>query len=132
MTAPTTAHFLTDIEIKEFKYFKDFKASGFKRVNLIGGKNNVGKTAFMEVCYINTHSNNINTMLSSIVNVNHSREYVNIVDKSKIEPSLLVVIKKCTSKSNIRFVDFEFTDKDAKQQFKFAIDIDEKILMAKI
>jgi AAA15 family ATPase/GTPase len=23
------------------------------RVNLIGGKNNVGKTAFMEACYIN-------------------------------------------------------------------------------
>ncbi len=43
---------LTNIEIKDFKCFKDFKADGFKRVNLIGGKNNVGKTAFMEACYL--------------------------------------------------------------------------------
>jgi len=43
---------LKNIEIKDFKCFKDFKADGFKRVNLIGGKNNVGKTAFMEVCYL--------------------------------------------------------------------------------
>jgi len=47
-------HLLTEIEIKDFKCFKDFKAEGFKRVNLIGGKNNVGKTAFMEACYIYT------------------------------------------------------------------------------
>jgi AAA15 family ATPase/GTPase len=47
-------HFIKNIEIKNFKCFKDFKAEGFGRVNLIGGKNNVGKTAFMEACYINT------------------------------------------------------------------------------
>ncbi len=47
-------HFIKEIEIKNFKCFNDFKASGFGRVNLIGGKNNVGKTAFMEACYINT------------------------------------------------------------------------------
>ncbi|MDD5201571.1 MAG: AAA family ATPase [Sulfurimonas sp.] len=45
-------HLLREIEIKDFKCFKDFKAEGFKRVNLIGGKNNVGKTAFMEACYL--------------------------------------------------------------------------------
>ncbi|MFK5975427.1 MAG: AAA family ATPase [Sulfurovum sp.] len=45
-------HFIKDIEIKNFKCFKDFKAEGFGRVNLIGGKNNVGKTAFMEACYL--------------------------------------------------------------------------------
>ena len=41
-------HFIREIEIKNYKLFKDFKAKGFGRVNLIGGKNNVGKTAFME------------------------------------------------------------------------------------
>ncbi len=52
-------HLLTEIEIKDFKCFKDFKAEGFKRVNLIGGKNNVGKTAFMEACYLITNAYNI-------------------------------------------------------------------------
>ena len=45
-------HFIRNIEIKNYKLFKDFKADGFGRVNLIGGKNNVGKTAFMEACYL--------------------------------------------------------------------------------
>ena len=45
-------HFIKNIEIKNFKCFKDFKAEGFGRVNLIGGKNNVGKTAFMEAIYL--------------------------------------------------------------------------------
>jgi len=45
-------HLLTEIKIKDFKCFKNFKADGFKRINLIGGKNNVGKTAFMEACFL--------------------------------------------------------------------------------
>lgn len=45
-------HFIKEIEIKNYKCFTDFKAQGFARINLIGGKNNVGKTAFMEACYI--------------------------------------------------------------------------------
>jgi AAA15 family ATPase/GTPase len=45
-------HFIREIEIKNFKCFKDFRAEGFGRVNLIGGKNNIGKTAFMEACSI--------------------------------------------------------------------------------
>ncbi len=126
-----TEHFLTEIEIKQFKCFHDFKAAGFKRVNLLGGKNNIGKTALMEACFINAHSNDINTMLTAIVLVNQSREYVNIIDKSKISPSLLNEIKKCTAKSNIRLIDFEFTDKDAKQQFKFALNERETVVSGK-
>jgi AAA15 family ATPase/GTPase len=47
-------HFIKNIEIKNFKCFEDFKAEGFGRVNLIGGKNNVGKTAFMEACFLSS------------------------------------------------------------------------------
>ena len=47
-----TDHFIKNIAIKDFKCFDDFKADGFERVNLIGGKNNVGKTAFMEACLL--------------------------------------------------------------------------------
>ncbi len=64
-------HFIKNIEIDNFKCFNGFKADGFKRVNLIGGKNNVGKTAFMEACYVNIFSykslNNISMALSDII-----------------------------------------------------------------
>jgi len=52
-------HFIKNIEIKNFKCFEDFKAEGFGRVNLIGGKNNVGKTAFMEAVYISNPKRNL-------------------------------------------------------------------------
>jgi AAA15 family ATPase/GTPase len=36
------------IKIKNFRCFKDLEVNGFKRVNLIGGKNNAGKTSLLE------------------------------------------------------------------------------------
>ena len=36
------------IKIQNFRCFKELKVDGFKRVNLIGGKNNVGKTSLLE------------------------------------------------------------------------------------
>ena len=44
--------FINNIEIENYKCFDNFKVDGFKRVNLIGGKNNIGKTSFMEACLI--------------------------------------------------------------------------------
>ena len=45
-------NFIHNIEIINYKCFTNFEVDGFKRVNLIGGKNNVGKTSFMEACLI--------------------------------------------------------------------------------
>ena len=36
------------INIKNFRCFKELEVNGFKRVNLIGGKNNAGKTSLLE------------------------------------------------------------------------------------
>jgi AAA15 family ATPase/GTPase len=47
------------VEIKGFKGFEDFSLSGLKRVNLIGGKNNVGKTALMEALYLHLASDDV-------------------------------------------------------------------------
>ena len=57
-------HFIKNIEIKNFKCFEDFKAEGFGRVNLIGGKNNVGKTAFMEALYISNSKKNLRNIIT--------------------------------------------------------------------
>jgi len=45
-------HFIREIRIQQYKSLQNFQADGFARINLIGGKNNVGKTAFMEACYL--------------------------------------------------------------------------------
>jgi len=93
-------HFLTDIEIKQFKCFNDFKAKGFKRVNLIGGKNNIGKTAFMEVCYINVHSQDVATMLTAIGRVKYNREKINL-ELDSYPNDFFISIEKYDVRSNI-------------------------------
>ncbi|MEL4893985.1 AAA family ATPase [Crocosphaera sp. Alani8] len=44
---------INDIEIENFRCFEHTKIEGFERVNLIGGKNNSGKTALLEAIAIN-------------------------------------------------------------------------------
>ena len=41
-------HFIRDLYIKNFKCFKDLHINNINRVNLISGKNNIGKTSLME------------------------------------------------------------------------------------
>ena len=41
-------HFIKNVEFENFKCFEKLKVKELKRVNLIGGKNNIGKTSFME------------------------------------------------------------------------------------
>ncbi len=45
---------LSSIEIKNFRCFDSLKASGFERLNLISGKNNIGKTALLEAIFLNS------------------------------------------------------------------------------
>ena len=66
-------HFINRIEIKNFKCFEDFKAEGFGRVNLIGGKNNVGKTAFMEACYLGLNTKNQKSFFQALLVLELSR-----------------------------------------------------------
>ncbi|MCK4843204.1 MAG: AAA family ATPase [Methylococcales bacterium] len=72
-------HFIQQIHIKNFKCFDDFKAKGFGRVNLIGGKNNVGKTVFMEACYVNVHAQDIYSFVSVLNGIKLRRESLNLL-----------------------------------------------------
>ncbi len=74
-------HFIKEIEIESFKCFKNFKAEGFGRVNLIGGKNNVGKTALMEAMYLNLSGKNINTFSTSIIKISVWRNFSFLSEK---------------------------------------------------
>jgi AAA15 family ATPase/GTPase len=114
-----TAHFLTEIEIKEFKCFHDFKAAGFKRVNLIGGKNNIGKTALMEAIWINVHSIDIETMINAIFNITFLRDFLNVNNYD--EEKYLNNIKIYTSNSNVCSKGFLIEEKDGIKEYIFNI-----------
>jgi AAA15 family ATPase/GTPase len=122
------SHFLTDIDIIDFKCFQNFSAKGFKRVNLIGGKNNIGKTAFMEACYVNTVSSNINNVINAIIFIQFAREKANLIFKnieqienSSFAKNFIEFIKKFSLKSNINQQFFEVKDQDGTKEYQFDI-----------
>ena len=123
-------HFLTEIEIKQFKCFTDFKASGFKRVNLIGGKNNIGKTALMEACYIQVYSKCFDTLTSAIYGIYCMRKQHKRDGKSIDDISFYSALPEYATKSNLHNTEIEFYFGGVlkeKHEFKFkGIDLEEE------
>jgi len=99
------SHLLEYIEIKNFKCFDDFKAEGFKQVNLIGGKNNVGKTAFMEACYVNVYAQGVKSFLFPLARIKFRREIINAFSATNVTLSDFVAqnIKNFIEQSNQTF-----------------------------
>ena len=117
-------HFIKNIEIKNFKCFEDFKAEGFGRVNLIGGKNNVGKTAFMEAVYVNVYAQTISSFLTALIDIKSSRDTLDILDdknrakeyniKESIEYSNTIY-----TKSNINETFYQIENKNGIKKYIF-------------
>jgi AAA15 family ATPase/GTPase len=57
-------HHFESISIDKYKCFNNFSIDSFKRVNLIGGKNNVGKSSFLEAFFLLMGATNINLLLN--------------------------------------------------------------------
>ena len=109
-------HFIKNIEIKNFKCFQNFKAEGFGRVNLIGGKNNVGKTAFMEACYLNTISSNAKEYIIACSSILTFGDYINIIKTNMeihIEFFLQYPRKKLVINTNKNKTSYENKEKNS-------------------
>ncbi len=58
---------IKDIEIENFRCFEKTKAKNFQRINLFTGKNNAGKTSFLEGLYLLLEPSNFSA--NSILNI---------------------------------------------------------------
>ncbi len=56
------------IELKNFKNFSEFKLDKLAQINLIVGKNNVGKTNFLEALFIGSNPTNLSLFITSLTN----------------------------------------------------------------
>jgi len=131
----TKNSFLEYIELVDFKCFKNFRVDNLKRVNLIGGKNNIGKTAFLEGCFVNAKSVNINALAVSIFNIKYMRENLNILSdlsdgKHIGNKKFLEATSLYHSLSNERNVKFQLQHKDGIKEYIFLINKEEKIVNA--
>ncbi len=125
-------HFIKNIEIRDFKCFDNFKADGFARVNLIGGKNSVGKTALMEACLINTAAQNIKCFYTSLIAVKLMREAINNLETYSEERtyllSLLELSKGVFISTNKSTCSFKVDDLDGIKKYYFKVDDKSKII----
>ena len=115
-------HFIREIEIKDYKLFHDFEAKGFGRVNLISGKNNVGKTAFMEAACINVYSNSVSTMTDVLTSPKQARNFLEIgvrflEDEEKKE--YLEASCPCDIVSNIQKTKFQIVEDGGIKHYGF-------------
>ncbi len=72
------SNLISDITIEKYKCFDDFEANNLTRVNLISGENNVGKTAFIEACYLVATSNKVTNLLFALTMIEKNRDKLNI------------------------------------------------------
>jgi AAA15 family ATPase/GTPase len=123
-----TSHFLKFIDIINFKCFHDFKVDKLERVNLISGKNNIGKTAFMEVCFINSKAINIKSLTQTLYSIKFMRENMNIlVDGLKLDiKKVLERFDNILFESNLHKVEFKIFEEQGAKYYQF--NEDEKVL----
>jgi len=100
---------LKNIEIIDYKCFKDFKLNGLSQINIISGKNNVGKTALLEVLFIQ-NGTPLNTLNVIAKNRNIKKEYYrkylenvkySFIDDDDLKHAFEVKNKKDLSKNEI-------------------------------
>mgnify|MGYP003526157089 FL=1 len=104
------------IEIENFKTFDKLKIDGLKRVNLISGKNNLGKTAVLEAIRLNVSSINPQSLVYSVKDTlnkrNNNVEFDFFKDKAK----------KISFITDIRNIGMEFDKKLTPQILDLTID----------
>jgi len=112
-------HFIKNIEIKNFKCFENFKAEGFGRVNLIGGKNNVGKTAFMEAVYVNVYAQSIKSFITALDDLSFMRNFLNIQTYKGIMKENIEKLNNIFIQSNVNKIHFKINEKDGIKKYFF-------------
>ena len=135
---PTSDNFIENIDITNYKIFKTFNAEGFKRVNLIGGYNNIGKTAFLEACYLNLQAGTVKNFISSLTSIEYMRQNINMLTKCAIQRGLhhkdLVELFEHTHgftiKTNIRKSSYNISDVDGVKKYILTIDDSDKEILS--
>jgi len=83
---------INEINITNYKCLTGLNVDNLKRINLIGGENNVGKTAFLEVCYLVSTANRLNNFLFSLMMIERNRDKLNICISDDI--NIIDILKK--------------------------------------
>jgi AAA15 family ATPase/GTPase len=120
-----TEHFIKYIDIERYKCFSDFSAHGLQRVNLIAGKNNVGKTALMEAMFINVRSTDISNLFKALLNIYMHRKKTDYAYKAlnsnDASSNILKQANALKNKTNIQAIEFKSNDLEFSRKYEINI-----------
>jgi len=102
-----------DITIEKYKCFENFKADGFKNVNLIGGQNNIGKTALIEACYLVVSSNKVTNFLFALTMVERNRDKLNMYLSDNVNIIEILQNNKIVSIKSLNDIKYKFKERNA-------------------
>ncbi|MBT9096994.1 ATP-binding protein [Methylovulum psychrotolerans] len=108
---------IENLQISNFKCFKQLDVNGLAQVNLIGGKNNVGKTAFLEAVELLLAANKAYDLPDLIRKQLERRQgarrrdliEIDFFHQGATEITLLSSSKACTIKSSFDLLDSQTT-----------------------
>jgi len=113
---------IENLEIRNFKCFKQLSIAGIGQVNLIGGKNNAGKTAFLEAVDLFISSDKAYDLASSVYKILKRRQGANrskylaidfiYDDESEITISSSSSSKTCTLKHSFEVINNDTFEND--------------------
>jgi len=96
---------LNNIHIQNFRCFEDFNVVGFERINLIGGKNNSGKTCLLEAIFFGNAVELPKFVITELRNqrnaLNDKDYYKNAVFQQNIELPIIIKTEKDNKTHNI-------------------------------
>ncbi len=109
-------NFIKNIAIENFKCFQKLQLNGMESVNLIGGKNNVGKTAFLEAVELLVSSNEIPDFAVNIYNLLTRRQInqdstdliLDLIKEDETQIKISTENKKCEIYLDIQQKEFGF------------------------
>ncbi|WP_457564625.1 AAA family ATPase [Caminibacter sp.] len=99
---------IKEIFIKKYKKFEDFKIEGFKRINLLTGFNNVGKTSLLEALFLG--SDRVNLIKHYIVLlyiIFKSRYSCNHINNRNYFIKMMESLKSISVKTNVVELEIE-------------------------
>lgn len=104
---------IQSIEIENFRCFHQTKLEGFKRVNLIGGQNNAGKTALLEAVYAVKGAEAVQEIqamrVASSQDQNFPEDYISNIffnKNSNVAVRILVLKQNLIANENNNYVDY--------------------------
>lgn len=112
---------LENIHIQNFRCFEDFKADGFERINLIGGKNNSGKSCLLEaILCLNSKAFSYSDNVYGLREQEVKDLLIEKLDFGKINISSKFVFNNEVS---LLEMNYEFTQGGQSSSFPFFIDV---------